>query len=651
LCDRDHRCGGTPDEGDDIIGKLTMRAHRHVGTELGEGILPACSQGQRIADEKQLGTSHHNHFGTLRPCEVSDYEGAIEVNRCAVWAPSATRVEVETRGARLPLSALTGGWFELQEGGVEPGDDYAFVLDGGSPRPDPRSPWQPHGVHGASRAVDHQTFAWTDGAWRGRRLRDCVVYELHTGTFSDAGTFDGAIEHIGQLVELGVAVVELLPVAAFPGQRGWGYDGVDLYAVHDAYGGPDALKRFVDACHAAGLAVVLDVVYNHLGPDGNYLAEFGPYFTDRHRTPWGDAINYDGADSDEVRRFVVDNALMWLRDYHGDGLRIDAVHAIVDTSAVHLLEEIATAVHTLSTELGRPLWVIAESDLNDPRVVDDVEHGGYGCDAQWSDDFHHALHAALTGEDGGYYSDFGRVEDLALALRNVFVNPGGHSPFRRRRHGRTVGALAATRFLGYLQNHDQVGNRAQGERSAVLMATGRLQIAAALVLLGPFVPMLFAGEEWAASTPFQYFTDHQDPELGRLVSEGRRRDFASFGWDPGSVPDPQVRATFERSKLQWSEREREPHASVLRWHAELMALRASLESPPDGDRSTVSVEYDEADRWLVMRRPDVTVACNWGDAAVEVPVVATTMVLSNVDVVLSGTGVLVPPDGVVVARA
>ena len=573
------------------------------------------------------------------------------MDRRGVWAPRATHVEVEIGGTRVPLVAVTGGWFELRGSGVEPGDDYAFVLDGGSPRPDPRSAWQPHGVHGASRAVDHGSFAWTDGAWNGRRLRDSVVYEMHVGTFSDSGTLDGAIEHLAHLVELGVGALELMPVAAFPGRRGWGYDGVGLYAVHEAYGGPDALKRFVDACHAAGLAVVMDVVYNHLGPDGNYLAEFGPYFTDRHRTPWGDAINYDGADSDEVRRFAVDNALMWLRDYHCDGLRIDAVHAIVDTSAIHLVEEIATAVHALSASAGRPLWVIAESDLNDPRVVDDLERSGYGCDAQWSDDFHHALHAALTGETRGYYSDFGRVEDIALALRNVFVNPGGYSRFRRRRHGRAADRLPATRFLGYLQNHDQVGNRAQGERSAALMATGRLQIAAALVLLGPFVPMLFAGEEWAASTPFQYFTDHHNPELARRVSDGRRSEFTSFGWDPAMVPDPQDQAAFERSSLRWSERDREPHATLLRWHAELIALRSSLEPLRDGNGAAVSVEYDEAARWLVMRRPPVTVACNWGDAGVALPLAAPNVVLSNADVVPSAGGVVVPPDGVVVVRA
>ncbi len=572
------------------------------------------------------------------------------MNRFAVWAPKATRVDVDRGGWRLPMTPAARGWFELGDGRIEPGDDYSVVLDDGETRPDPRSPWQPEGVHGPSRAVDHASFPWTDQGWRGRSLSDAVVYELHTGTFSAPGTLDGAIEHIRHLMELGIGAVELLPVAAFSGSRGWGYDGVDLYAVHDSYGGPDALKRFVDACHAVGIAVVMDVVYNHLGPDGNYLGEFGWYFTDRYRTPWGDAINYDGAGSDEVRRFAVDNALMWLRDYHCDGLRLDAVHAIVDTSATHLLEEISTAAHTLAAELGRELWVIAESDLNDPRVVNDVARGGYGCDAQWSDDFHHSLHATLTGETGGYYADFSRVEDLALALRNVFVNPGGYSPFRDRRHGRPVGDLSGACFLGYMQNHDQVGNRARGERSAALMSIGRLQIAAALVLLGPFVPMLFAGEEWAASTPFQYFTDHQDAELARLVSEGRRREFAAFGWEPAAIPDPQDPATYERSKLRWDELATEPHATLLRWHRDLIALRATVPGLRDGDRGAASVGFHEAARWLVMSRAGITVACNWGDASAELPVPRAAEVMSSATAAWTETGVVLTPDAVLVTR-
>jgi maltooligosyltrehalose trehalohydrolase len=582
--------------------------------------------------------------------EPSDYAGGVTVNRCAVWAPLASQVAVEAGGVRRSMEVVGGGWFELRDGGVETGGDYAFVLDGGTPLPDPRSAWQPNGVHGPSRVVDHSAFAWTDSAWRGARLADAVVYEMHIGTFSAAGTLDAAIDHIPQLVDVGVSAVELLPVAAFPGARGWGYDGVGLYAVHESYGGPDALKRFVHACHRAGIAVVMDVVYNHLGPDGNHLGEFGPYFTDRHRTPWGSAINYDGPGSDEVRRFIVDNAVMWLRDYHCDALRLDAVHAIVDTSAVHLLEEISTTVHAVAGELGRELWVIAESDLNDPRVVNDTGRGGYGCDAQWSDDFHHSLHASLTGETTGYYTDFGRVEDVALSLRHVFVNPGGYSPFRQRRHGRSVGELPATRFLGYLQNHDQVGNRARGERSAALMSVGRVQIAAALILLGPFVPMLFAGEEWAASTPFQYFTDHQDPELGRLVSEGRRHEFAAFGWTPEEVPDPQDPATFERSKLRWEERAVEPHLTVLRWHRDLIALRSSMPSLRDGDRSADVVDFAEAARWLVMRRPGLTVACNWGDHPVEVAVPRAVDLLANVTPTWTESGLVLPADAVVVTR-
>jgi maltooligosyltrehalose trehalohydrolase len=573
------------------------------------------------------------------------------VSHFAVWAPRASVVEVETVGGRHELGATSAGWHEGDAPSARSGDDYAFVLDGAAPLPDPRSPWQPHGVHGASRLVDHGAFAWRDSAWRGRVLADSVIYELHVGTFSDAGTFDGAIEHIDHLVRLGVTAVELMPVAAFPGQRGWGYDGVALYAVQDAYGGPEGLKRLVDACHAAGLAVVMDVVYNHLGPDGNVLGEYGPYFTDKHRTPWGDAINYDGPGSDEVRRFVVDNALMWLRDYHLDGLRLDAIHAIVDTSAVHLVEETVAAVRSLAAQLGRRLWVIAESDLNDPRVVRDPALGGHGADAQWSDDFHHALHATLTGERSGYYVDFGAVSDVAAALRAVFVRPGQYSPFRDRRHGRAVGDLPATRFLGYLQNHDQVGNRAQGERSAALMSVGRLQVAAALVLLGPFVPMLFMGEEWAASTPFQYFTDHQDPELARAVSEGRRREFDSFGWRPDAVPDPQEPSTFLRSKLDWPEIDAEPHATVLRWHRDLIALRAAVPGLRSGDRGDPTVDVNEAARTLVMRRAGVTVACNWGDdvATVSMPAGAQAVLLGAGASVVGGS-VQLQPDSVAVVR-
>ena len=420
------------------------------------------------------------------------------------------------------------------------GSRYGFSIDGGPVRPDPRSPSQPDGVDGLSAVVDHRAFAWSDATWRGVALPGSVLYELHVGTFSAEGTFDGVIAHLDHLVELGVDAIELLPVCEFSGNRGWGYDGVDLFAPHHAYGGPEGLKRLVDACHRAGLGVVLDVVYNHLGPAGNYLAEFGPYFTDRHQTGWGDAVNMDGPGSDEVRRFVVDNALMWLRDYHGDGLRLDAVHAIVDTSARHILEQLAVEVDALAAHVRKPLFLIAESDRNDPALVRARAAGGLGLAAAWADEWHHGLHTVLTGEHDGYYEDFGTGAVLAKALRQAWVHDGTYSPHRGRAHGRPVTGLTGDRFVIATQTHDQVGNRATGERLAALTTEGRVKVAAALLLTAPFVPMLFMGEEWAASTPFQYFTDHQDPALGQAVTEGRRHEFAAFGWDPDGVPDPQA---------------------------------------------------------------------------------------------------------------
>jgi maltooligosyltrehalose trehalohydrolase len=546
-----------------------------------------------------------------------------------VWAPKASSVDLIIEGRRLPLQRRDDGCWDSDHE-VEGGVDYRFVIDGGEPRPDPRSPWQPHGVHGASRTVDHSEFEWTDHRWRGAPLPGTVVYELHTGTFTPEGTFDAAIGRLPHLVDLGVTAVELLPVAEFPGDRGWGYDGVDLYAPHHAYGGPDGLKRLVDACHGAGLAVIMDVVYNHLGPSGNYLGEFGPYFTDKYSTPWGQAINYDDAYSPGVRNFVIENALMWLRDYHCDGLRLDAVHAILDTSALHILEEIGVRVKELESQLGRTLWVIAESDLNDPRVVKERESGGYGLDAQWSDDFHHALHALLTGETDGYYSDFGDTEHLCKALVNAFVYDGTYSEHRKRRHGRTPTGLSGNRFLGYLQNHDQVGNRAQGERSSALMSHDMLKVAAALVLTSPFIPMLFQGEEWGATTPFQYFTDHTDAELGRAVSDGRRREFAAFGWDPADVPDPQEGETFERSKLDWSEIDEQPHADLLEWHRRLIRLRKETPALSDGRRELVYPRVEGTA--VVIQRGPLTVVCNLGENSAEVslePERRATLVLSS----------------------
>ena len=578
------------------------------------------------------------------------------MHRFEVWAPAADRVEVVLGdGRRVPMHDDDGGersragWRAVSVDGTRPGDRYAFSLDGGPPRPDPRSPSQPAGPDGPSCLVDHAAFAWSDAGWRGVHLPSAVVYELHVGTFSGAGTFDAVIDRLDHLVDLGVDVVELLPVGEFPGERGWGYDGVDLYAPHHSYGGPDGLKRLVDACHRRGLGVALDVVYNHLGPSGNYLAEFGPYFSERHSTPWGMAVNLDGPGSHEVRRFFVDNALMWLRDYHVDGLRIDAVHAIVDTSAVHFLEQLAGETAALAAATGRPRFLVAESDLNDPRVVTPPSAGGYGIDAQWSDDFHHALHALLTGERRGYYADFGSVADLATALRQAFVYDGRYSPHRDRIHGRRPRDLPGWAFLGYLQNHDQVGNRATGERSGALMSPGRLKVAAALVLTAPFVPLLFQGEEWGASTPWQYFTDHPDPELGRAVSAGRRAEFASFGWRPEDVPDPQDAATFRRSRLDWSEPARKPHAELLDWHRRLIELRRTLPWLTDGRLDAVTVRHGDPG-WLAVERGPVTVACNLGAAAARVPLTGRpdrVLAASEPGCRVAGGRAEVPPDAVV----
>lgn len=542
------------------------------------------------------------------------------MTRFRVWAPLANRVQLVLGNVRHPMQGAEHGWWSahLPQGGAD--TDYAFVVDDSAPLPDPRSPWQPRGVHGMSRLVDHAAFAWTDAGWQPPPLASAVIYELHVGTFTPAGTFEAIIERLGYLRTLGVTHIELMPVAEFPGARGWGYDGVDLWAPRHGYGGPDGLKHLVNACHAGGLAVILDVVYNHLGPNGNYLGRFGPYFTDRYRTPWGDAINFDGPESDEVRRFVCDNALMWLRDYHLDGLRIDAAHAIVDTSAVHVLEQLADEVDALEAELGRHLTLIAESDLNDPRLLRSREAGGYGLDAQWADDFHHALHAVLTGERDGYYADFGSLADLAKALEAAFVYDGRYSVFRRRRHGRPAVGLPGHRFVVCLQNHDQVGNRARGERVSHLVEIERLKVGTALLLTAPFIPLLFQGQEWAASTPFQYFTDHDDPELGRAVSEGRRSEFVAFGWEPADVPDPQSSETFTRSRLDWSELGREPHASLLDWHRQLIRVRRELPALGDRGLEPIRVRFDETARWLVVIHGPLTVACNLGDTSTRVPV-------------------------------
>lgn len=528
-----------------------------------------------------------------------------------VWAPYAKEVQVILDGTSYPMLSTRHGWWMLDSPLAGHGSDYAFVLDGSGPLPDPRSPWQPYGVHGFSRMLDHSLFSWTDDRWQAPPLSSAVIYELHTGTFSPQGTFQGVAQKLDHLVDLGITHIELMPVNSFSGTHGWGYDGVGLFAPHEPYGGPAGLKELVDECHARGIAVILDVVYNHLGPEGNYLDRFGPYFTNRYSSPWGNAVNLDGPGSDEVRRFFIENALMWLKDYHMDVLRLDAVHAIIDTSSVHFLEELSQEVEMLQARTGRHLALIAESNLNNPRIVQPREIGGYGIDAQWNDDFHHALHTVLTGEKNGYYGDFGTLSDLAQAMEEIFVYSGRYSAFRGRKHGRPVRGVSGNKFLAYLQNHDQIGNRARGERLNHLVDTGRFMLGSALVFASACIPMIFQGEEWAASSPFQYFTDHQDEELGKAVVTGRREEFAAFGWDPGDIPDPQDPATFERSKPLWEELEHEPHTSVLAWYKGLIRLRRELPVLKDGSLSQILISYHEEEQWLAMNRGPVMVVCNF----------------------------------------
>jgi maltooligosyltrehalose trehalohydrolase len=566
------------------------------------------------------------------------------VTEVRVWAPKPSTVELVEGDRRTPMRSETGGWWS----GELTGTDYAFSLDGGDPRPDPRSGWQPHGVHGPSRVVDHGAFGWTDERWRGVPLAGSVLYELHVGTFTPEGTFDAAIGRLDHLVELGISAVELLPCNAFAGRWGWGYDGVAWYAVHDPYGGPDGLKRLVDACHAKGLGVVMDVVYNHLGPAGNYLPEFGPYLTEAHTTPWGPAVNLDQPGSDEVRRYVLDNALMWLRDYHVDGLRLDAVHALVDERATHLLEELAQEVEALGAQLRKPLWLVAESDLNDARVVTERTAGGLGIDGQWADDVHHALHATLTGETSGYYGDFDGLPQVAHVLREVFLHDGRWSTFRERAHGRPVPqTVPGHRFVVYLQDHDQVGNRAVGDRISATLSDGLLMVGAALVLTSPYTPMLWMGEEWGARTPWQFFSDHEG-DLGEAVRQGRKAEFASHGWSTDEVPDPQDEATYRASQLDWSEPEQDRHARLLQWHRDLIALRRSRPELSDGRRDRVAVRYDEAQRWLVVQRGGTAVVCALGEA-VQVPLAgAVELLLASGAATLTSEGVSLPGESVAV---
>ncbi|MGW6455709.1 malto-oligosyltrehalose trehalohydrolase [Streptomyces sp. NPDC055078] len=541
-----------------------------------------------------------------------------------VWAPHAQeRVTLWLEGAERPMVRIPErpGWWSADAAAVD-GTRYGFALDGGRVLPDPRSRRQPDGPDGPSAVVLPDTHVWRRD-WRGPGLRGAVLYELHIGTFTPEGTLDAAAGHLGELAALGVSHVELLPLCPFPGVHGWGYEGVSPWAVHEPYGGPEALKRFVDTAHDHGLGVVLDVVHNHLGPSGNHLPAFGPYFTDTHHTPWGAAVNLDAPGSDDVRAYLLASALAWLREYRLDGLRLDAVHALADTRALTFLEELSAAVDALAAELGRPLFLIGESDRCDPGTTTPRESGGTGLHAQWNDDFHHGLHTALTGESAGYYGDFARAPLAAVAktLTRGFFHDGTYSSFRGRTHGRAVDVTStpAHRFIGFAQTHDQIGNRALGDRLSASLSPGLLACAAALVLTGPFTPMLFMGEEWGARTPWQFFTDHSDPALATAVREGRRREFAAHGWAAEDIPDPQDPATRARSCLDRAERDREPHARLLAWHRELIALRRTQPDLTDPDLAAVKVAYDEEARWLAVRRGDLRIAVNLSEKPAEIP--------------------------------
>lgn len=536
----------------------------------------------------------------------------------AVWAPAARTVTIRVDDVEHSMTGDHEGWFTLPGVPAVPGARYAFRLDDGEIwLPDPRSLSQPDGVHGTSEVVDPLALRGEDSR-TGHGFRGGVIYELHVGTFAPAaggkaGTFDTAIQRLDDLVALGVDAVELMPVASFPGERGWGYDGVGPYAVHAAYGGPEGLARFVTAAHARGLAVILDVVHNHLGPSGNYLGMFGPYFTDAHHTPWGSAVNLDQPGSEQVRAFLVDSARQWLVDFGIDGLRLDAVHELRDDSDQHFLAELADAVSAWEQETGRELTLIAESDRNDPMTVTPTARGGLGMDMQWADDVHHAVHAWITGERSGYYVDFGSAKVLSRTLTGMFEHAGTFSTFRGQNWGSPVDPVSADydahSFVTFLQDHDQVGNRATGDRVHHSLTPGEHAAAISLILLGPATAMLFQGEEWAASAPFTFFTDH-DAELGPSVSAGRREEFAKMGWSD-EVPDPQALSTFTASLLDWTEREHGDHARILAWYSTLIRLRRTYADLHDPDLGRASVDVLDEET-VVLRRGDLAVLAHRG---------------------------------------
>jgi maltooligosyltrehalose trehalohydrolase len=530
-------------------------------------------------------------------------------NACSflVWAPRARSVEVvivEPKERAVPMRDAGRGYFHVVVEGISAGALYRYRLDGQKERPDPASRYQPHGVHGPSQIVDSR-FNWNDSRWRGIPLEKYVLYELHVGTFTPEGTFDAIIPRLKALKDLGVTAIELMPVAQFPGGRNWGYDGVYPYAVQASYGGPLGLKRLVDACHQHGIAVALDVVYNHLGPEGNYLADFAPYFTDLYKTPWGEAINFADADSDNVRRYFIDNALHWVTDHHIDALRLDAIHAIVDPSAQTFLEELSATVHAKAKQLGRDVYLIPEDNRNDARVVSPPEVGGWRFDAVWNDDFHHSLRVLLTGEQDAYYQDFHGVDDLAGAYRDGFLYSGQYSKYRRKRYGISSKRIPAKRFVVFSQNHDQVGNRSVGDRLSQSLSFEQLKLAAGTVLLSPYIPLLFMGEEYAETAPFQYFVSHGDPALIDAVRKGRKREFAEFGW-ASDIPDPQSEATFLGCKLNWNLHTEGQHRVLWNFYQELLRLRRDMSALANLDKDAMEVIPFTNQKVLLVRRWDAS---------------------------------------------
>ncbi|CAN5478523.1 malto-oligosyltrehalose trehalohydrolase [soil metagenome] len=569
----------------------------------------------------------------------------------AVWAPKPELVRLDVNGTEHAMTRHDDGWWRTTLE-VAPDVRYGFLLDDDpTVLPDPRSARQPEGVHHRSQLWDPASAPWTDQLWSGRSIEGAVLYELHIGTFTAEGTFDAAIEKLDYLLALGVDFVELMPVNAFSGTHGWGYDGVLWYAVHEPYGGPDGLVRFVDACHARGLGVLIDAVFNHFGPSGNYLPRFGPYLSSASN-PWGEGINIADAESDEVRNLIIGCALRWMRDFHADGLRLDAVHALVDTTAVHILEEMSADTAALSAQLGRSLSLIAETDRNDPRFITPRSEGGLGMTAQWDDDIHHALHTAVSGERQGYYSDFGSMETLANTLKHGYFHAGTYSSFRQRRHGKPLDTskIPGYRLLAYTCTHDQVGNRAIGDRPSAYLTSGQLAVSAALALLTPFTAMLFMGEEWAASTPFQFFSSHPEPELAEATRNGRKAEFASHGWDADDVPDPQDPQTFQRSKLDWTEVDEDEHAALGQLYRDLIALRKHEPDLADFWLDHMGVDYDEDARWIVLSRGALAVVCNLSADAVTVSV-SGEVVLAWGEPTVEADKTVVPGHSFVVLRS